>query len=107
MPSPCPRCAATCTLNLDTAQRIGTAGSALIGGAFGAWQATHGATTLPSSLSKIPAAISGAAVGGIAGSRMALQCFAHWLPPGQGVPWLCRSCGHVYRHAPSSASLSH
>ena len=107
MPPPCPRCAATCTLNLDAAQRIGTAGSALIGGAIGAWRATHGATTLPFSLSKLPVAISGATAGGITGSRLASQCFAYWLPSGRGLPWLCLSCGHVYRHAASSSSLPH
>ncbi|MFI8748758.1 hypothetical protein ACIGG6_01960 [Vreelandella lionensis] len=108
MSPPCLRCAAPCTLNLETAQRIGTVGSSLVGGAIGAWRASSQLTsplTVATSrfpLAKLPAAVMGAVSGSQAGSRAAELFFTQKLPPGEGTPWLCVSCGHTFRHLPRS-----
>lgn len=90
MSPPCLRCAAACTLNLETAQRIGTAGSSLVGGAIGAWRASY---TLTSPLSMatarfplaiLPAAVMGAVSGSQAGSRAATLFFIQKLPSDDG-----------------------
>jgi len=103
MPPPCFKCAETRMLNLDTAQRIGTAGSCLIGGAIGAWRsaAVSGPLSIATArfpLAKLPVAMIGALAGGQAGARVAALFFSQWLPPGEGTPWLCLSCGHIFRH---------
>ena len=106
MSPPCLRCAAACTLNLETAQRIGTVGSRLVGGAIGAWRASYTPTSLLSDassrfpLAKLPAAVMGAVSGSQAGSRVATLFFTQKLPPGEGTPWLCVSCGHTFRQSP-------
>lgn len=105
MPPPCQRCAAARLINLDTAQRIGTVSSSLVGGVMGALRATYEVThpllivTPRFPLSYISAALMGAISGSQAGSRMALRFFTLWLPPGDGVPWLCVLCGHTFRQA--------
>ncbi|MGY2461568.1 hypothetical protein [Vreelandella sulfidaeris] len=102
----CLRCAAACTLNLETAQRIGTVGSSLVGGAIGAYRATYTSTpplSMASSrfpLAKLPAAVMGAVSGSQAGSRVATLFFTQKLPLGEGTPWLCVSCGHAFRQLP-------
>ncbi|MGP9532937.1 hypothetical protein [Halomonas sp. AOP42-E1-30] len=113
MSPPCLRCAATCTFNLDTAQRIGTVGSSLVGGAIGAWRASY-TTTSPLSmatarfpLAKLPAAVMGAFSGSQAGSRAAELFFTQKLPPGEGTPWLCVSCGHTFRQLTRPFTTSH
>ncbi|RUR43410.1 hypothetical protein [Vreelandella populi] len=108
MSPPCLRCAATCTLNLETAQRIGTMSSSLVGGAIGAWRATYTSTSplsMASSrfpLAKLPAAVMGGVSGSQAGSRAAKLFFTQKLPPGEGTPWLCVSCGHAFRKSHSA-----
>ncbi|WP_386077476.1 hypothetical protein ACFIOZ_11115 [Vreelandella sp. F11] len=103
MSPPCLRCAAVRTLNLETAQRIGTVGSSLVGGAIGAWRASSHLTspltmaTFRFPLAKLPAAVVGAVSGSQAGSRAAALFFTQKLPPGEGTPWLCVSCGHTFR----------
>tara|TARA_R110002012_G_scaffold178236_1_gene343238 strand:+ start:20606 stop:20917 length:312 start_codon:yes stop_codon:yes gene_type:complete len=103
MTPPCLRCAASCTLNLETVQRIGTVGSSLVGGAIGAWRATYNLMShlsMASSrfpLAKLPAAVMGAVSGSQAGSRAAELFFTQKLPPGEGTPWLCVSCGYTFR----------
>ena len=111
MPPLCLRCAAACTLNLETAQRIGTVGSSLVGGAIGVWRASYhpmpplsiASSRFP--LAKLPAAVMGAVSGSQAGSRVATLFFNQKLPPGEGTPWLCVSCGHAFRqsHRPFTA----
>ena len=106
MSSPCLRCAAACTLNLEIAQRIGTVSSSLVGGAIGAWRASYTPTSplsMASSrfpLAKLPAAVMGAVSGSQAGLRAAELFFTQKLPPGVGTPWLCVSCGHTFRQLP-------
>ncbi|MEL7968566.1 hypothetical protein AAG587_19535 [Vreelandella neptunia] len=106
MSPPCLRCAAVRTLNLETAQRIGTVGSSLVGGAIGAWRASYHLTsplsiaTARFPLGKLPAAVMGAVSGSQAGSRVATLFFTQKLPPGEGTPWLCVSCGHTFRQLP-------
>ena len=106
MSPPCLRCAAACTLNLETAQRIGTVSRSLVGGAIGAWRASYHLTSPLSMatsrfpLAKLPAAVMGAVSGSQAGSRAAELFFTQKLPPGEGAPWLCISCGHTFRKLP-------
>lgn len=103
MPPSCLRCASSCTLNLETAQRIGTSGSSLLDGAIGAWRATYTPTPLLSMASSrfplaiLPAAVLGAVSGSQAGSRAAELFFKQQIPPGEGTPLLCLSCGHTFR----------
>jgi hypothetical protein len=112
MSPPCIRCAATRTLNLDTAQRIGTVGSSLVGGAVGAWRATAMPGTLSNvasrfALAKLPAAMMGAIAGSQAGTQIASSLFAQWLPPGDGTPWLCLACGHCVRRPRPPLAAAH
>mgnify|MGYP003109285076 CR=1 FL=1 len=106
----CLRCAAACTLNLEIAQRIGAVGSSLVGGAIGAWRASYHPTSPLSMastrfpLAKLPAAVMGAVSGSQAGSRVATLFITQKLPPGEGTPWLCVSCGHAFRQSHSSFS---
>ncbi|PKH59420.1 MULTISPECIES: hypothetical protein [unclassified Halomonas] len=106
MSPPCLHCTAACTLNLETAQRIGMVGSSLVGGAIGAWRASSLLTSPLSMatsrfpLAKLPAAVMGAVTGSQAGSRAAELFFTQKLPPGEGTPWLCISCGHNFRQVP-------
>ncbi|SNY97912.1 hypothetical protein [Halomonas sp. hl-4] len=102
MPTPCFKCAETRILNLDTVQRIGTTGSCLIGGAIGAWRSVTVTgplliATARFPLAKLPVAMMGALAGGQTGARVAALFFSQWLPPGEGTPWLCLSCGHIFR----------
>lgn len=112
MPPPCPRCAATRLINLDTAQRIGVVSGCLVGGAIGALRAT--AATQPLSLAtarfplaKLPAAMIGAVTGGQSGVRLTSSLFAQWLPPGSGPPWLCLACGHSFRQSYPPLAAAH
>ncbi|XKH61885.1 hypothetical protein LG290_16715 (plasmid) [Halomonas sediminis] len=111
MPPPCLRCTATRTLNLETACHLGITSGALIGGAVGAYRAfSSDGTPAPASrfpLAKLPMAIMGASTGGLAGSLAVQRCLSQWMPPGEGTPWLCLSCGYAFRQpTPSVASPS-
>ena len=113
MSPPCLRCAAPCTLNFETAQRIGTVGGSLVGAAIGAWRASYTLTSPLSMastrfpLAKLPTAVMGAVFGSQAGSRVATQFFTQKLPLGEGVSWLCISCGHAFRQLPHSFTSPH
>lgn len=102
MTLPCMHCDSQRVINLDTARKLGTVAGALVGSLKGAYTSMYvpgrwmtASASFP--MTRIGAAVIAVASGGIAGAAAGQQMLQYLLPPGQGVPWLCLGCGHVFR----------
>ena len=103
MPPLCKRCVSQRVINLKTARTLGIAAGALAGSLKGASVSLCSsgnadlATSTPFPLGRVATAIVAGASGGIAGAAAGHRLIWHLVPSGNGVPWLCVSCGHPFR----------
>lgn len=103
---PCSRCESQRIINLETARKLGIAAGTLAGIIKGAGMALyrHGSNGLALStarrfpLNRLSAALIGGTSGGATGAIAGYRFFAHLMPPGTGIPFLCQACGHAFRY---------
>ena len=103
MAPPCMRCHSRHLINLESAHKLGIAAGALAGSLKSAYGSLYDVRTLTVAssthlpLSRVASAVIAGASGGIAGAAAGNKMVRHLLPPGEGTPWLCLGCGHIFR----------